>query len=153
MIPLKIKRKPLVITSILCALVIAVIWFQYSSKATFENVVESNISDANEITDIVIEANIAIIGDTMWTRIEDPLIIEQLMAGYSDISLAKELTKNTRILNHAMTLTTGANSTVFYFDEESFVGNGRDYKIQKGSFIDVVRSLHGDIEWQKTTSS
>ena len=131
-------------------MVLAIVWFQYSSKTTFEDILDRNMSDSNEIRDIVIEANIAVMGDTMWTRIEDPLLIDQLLAELSDISLAKELTKATSIVNHAITLSTGSKSTVFYFDEERFVGNGRDYKIVDGSFVDVVRGLHGDIEWQTT---
>ena len=116
------KRKPLFFLSLGCVIVLAIIWIQYSSKTNFAGILDRDMSDANEIRDVVIEANIVVMGETMWTRIEDPLLIDQLLAGLSDISLAKELTKNTRILNHAITLSTRSKSTVYYFDEEHFVG-------------------------------
>lgn len=136
------------ISSLLGVCVIAVIWFQLSSKTTFGKILGQSSSEKDEIEYIVIQANIDIIDTSLWTRIDDPKLIDQLITGQSDISLKKQLTKSTRILNHTMTLHTQFNSYFYDFDEDYFVGEGRDYKIANGSFIDIIRSLRNDVEWK-----
>lgn len=147
-VALNFKRKTIVISSLLCVFVLALIWFQVSNKTTYGNILDRSISAEEEISHIIIEANIAIIGDALWTRIDNPELIDQLITGQSDVSLKKQFRKNTRILNHTMTIHTQSNSYFYDFDEDYFVGKGMDYKIASGSFIDIVRSLRNEIEWK-----
>ena len=142
------SNKKKIILSLFSLVLVAIIFFQISSMTSFRDVLNQNISDKDKISQIFISADVDNTGNTLWTRIDEPKLIEQLINELSDISIKRQFTKNNRILNHTMTIHTQSNSYFFDFDKEHFVGNAKDYKIVNGSFVNVIRSLGNDVEWK-----
>lgn len=142
------KKLLIIFSSVLVLFFIVVSWHQLYSRTTFGSVLEENISSNEEVTSIAIRSRIDedIADEPLWTRIDDPEIIDELLTEQSNIPLKQQLTKQNRTLEHTMIIEAGANSHYFDFNEDYFVGNGNDYKILDDSFIDTIEKL--ELEWE-----
>lgn len=152
-VTLKFKKSQIIIISLLTVIILGTIGFQVVNKTTFGNVLDQNMSEKDEISHIIIQSKIEITGNYLWARIEDPQVIDQLLTESAKVSLKRQFRKSTRILNHTMTISTGAHSYFIDFDDDYFVANGKDYKIENGNFISIIRSLEEHIEWETDEGS
>ncbi|TFD94338.1 hypothetical protein [Jeotgalibacillus sp. R-1-5s-1] len=138
--------KKIVISLFIFIVVIAgMTWFQLSGNTTFGEVLNENISGTDDITHIILESRIN--GETLWARINDRDMINQLIADQSTVSLNKQFGRNNELLDYTMTIHTGFNSYFFDFDDGSFIGGNNDYKVMEGSFVEPIIQLGDDVEW------
>ncbi|WP_227395953.1 hypothetical protein [Jeotgalibacillus aurantiacus] len=136
------------IASLLIILVITaggMTWFQLTGNTTFGKVLSENLSGTDDITHIILESRIN--GETLWARIDDRDMINQLIADQSTVSLNKQFGRNNELLDYTMTIHKGFNSYFFDFDDGSFIGGNNDYKVMEGSFVEPIIQLGDDVEW------
>ncbi|GAE37727.1 hypothetical protein [Halalkalibacter akibai] len=136
------KKATIILSSFVILIIISVSWIQLSGRTTFGDVLNEKISETDEITHIVFQARI---GEILWTRIDDPELINSLIEELSNVSIKKRYGSKNMMLDYEMTIHTQSKSYFFNFDEENFSGNSNDYKVIEGSFVKPLLQL--DLEW------